>query len=132
MKFIASKIQLGMTPEQFLRRAGYGYIQDRRTGQDSFVRRLGGNFYPRFHVYPSHMGENVVFNLHLDQKRPSYAGAHAHNGEYEGELVQKEMERLKELIIKNSKAVWEKNIKDQELGKEKKGLWNKLFGGKGG
>jgi len=38
-----------------------------------------------------------MFNLHLDQKQPSYAGAHAHNAEYEGEIVEREIERLKQL-----------------------------------
>jgi len=34
-----------------LRHMGYGYIKDRQTGEESFVRRLGGNFYPRLHMY---------------------------------------------------------------------------------
>jgi len=34
-------------------------------------------------------------NLHLDQKQPSYAGAPAHNAEYDGDLVAAEMARIK-------------------------------------
>jgi hypothetical protein len=127
MKFVASKEQLGMNPEQFMRRAGYSYVRDRQTGQDSFVRRLGKNYYPRFHMYPSHMGENVVFNLHLDQKKPSYAGAKAHNAEYEGELLEKEMERLKEIIIKNSCIAWQKKLEKIGEKEEPKGLLRKLL-----
>jgi hypothetical protein len=124
MKYVVNKEQLGMSPEQFMRRAGFAYHQDRRTGQDSFVRRLGQNFYPRFHVYLAHMGANVVIDLHLDQKKPSYAGSRAHSGEYSGELVEKEMERIKEKIIQNSKIQWEKNLPKKI---KKKGIFKKLF-----
>ena len=81
-----------------MRRAGYGLHRDRHSEQDSFTRRLGNNFYPRFHVYIAHMGENAVINLHLDQKRPRYQGANAHNAEYDGEVVEREIKRLKSLI----------------------------------
>ena len=98
MKLTIAKNRLSMNPEQFLRRAGYAYILDRQSGQGSFVRRMGRGFYPRFHVYASERGENIEFNLHLDQKQPSYAGSHAHNAEYEGEAVEGETERLKNLL----------------------------------
>ncbi len=87
-----------MNPEQFLRRAGYAYIRDRRSGQDSFVRRLGSGFYPRLHIYAEEQGEKAIFNLHLDQKQPSYGGSHMHNAEYDGEVVEGEIERLKQFI----------------------------------
>lgn len=101
MKLIIEKNRLNIIPEQFLRRAGYGYIRDRRTGAESFVRRLGSGFYPRLHMYAEEQSDKIVFNLHLDQKQPSYAGAPAHNAEYEGEIVEAEMERIKELISRN-------------------------------
>lgn len=87
-----------MAPEQFLRRAGYGYIRDRKTGRDSFARRLGAGFYPRLHMYADEQGDSIIFNLHLDQKQPSYPGASAHNAEYGGEVVEEEIERLEKLI----------------------------------
>ncbi len=110
MKLIIEKNQLDMHPEQFLRQAGYGYIRDRKTGQDSFVRRLGSNFYPRLHMHVmeehpstgSGQGDKIIFDLHLDQKQASYPGAHAHNAEYEGEVVEAEIERLKSLITRNA------------------------------
>ena len=98
MKLIIGKNQINMAPEQWLRKAGYAYIRDRRSGQDSFVHRLGSNFYPRFHMYFNESGGQIIFNLHLDQKQASYAGASKHNAEYEGELVGAEIARLKNLL----------------------------------
>jgi len=98
MKLIVDKNQLNMNPEQFLRRAGYGYIRDCASGRDSFARRLGSGFYPRFHIYAEERGEKVIFNLHLDQKRPSYKGARMHNAEYDSEMVIEEIDRLKRLL----------------------------------
>ncbi len=98
MKLILEKDKLNMAPEQFLRKAGYNYIRDNRRGQDSHVRRLGRGFYPRFHMYAKENESQVIFNLHIDQKQPSYAGSHMHNAEYDGEVVETEIERLKGLI----------------------------------
>jgi hypothetical protein len=98
MKLILDKDQLNMAPEQFLRKAGYGYIRDRNSGQDSFVRRLGSGFYPRLHMYVEENDSRIVFNLHLDQKQPSYKGSHAHNAEYDSDVVVDEVNRLKQLI----------------------------------
>lgn len=97
MKLIIDNSNLKMAPELFLRQAGYAYLPN-NNGQDSFIRRLGGNFYPRFHIYLDNDGKKTVFNLHLDQKKPSYLGAHAHNAEYDGENIEEELNRLKNLI----------------------------------
>ncbi len=110
MKLIINKNQLDEPPEIFLRHAGYAFIYDRQSGKESYVRRLGGGFYPRFHIYieevpsaNSKQEENkIVFNLHLDQKQPSYSGKHAHNAEYYGEAAEGEMERIRGLISRNS------------------------------
>lgn len=68
--------------------------------ESSFVRRLGASDYPRFHVYIK-IGdvkrETLGINLHLDQKKPIYKGATAHSGEYKGELVEMEAERIKQI-----------------------------------
>jgi hypothetical protein len=98
MKLIISEAQLNTPPEIFLRQAGYAYIANRHGGDDSFVRSLSGNFYPRFHVYIKREQDQVVLNIHLDQKKPSYGGVHMHNGEYDGEVVEEEVRRLKNLI----------------------------------
>jgi len=75
------------------RRLGYAA---RGTEGEEFncVRILGGNGYPRFHLYIKQEKDNIFFNLHLDQKKPSYQGNPAHSGEYEGELVEQEKERI--------------------------------------
>ena len=98
-----------------MRQAGY-----HPEGQ-SFAKCLGASDYPRFHIYLSvspafgevsretlrqgsgqaprtGSGQAIEINLHLDQKKPSYEGAAAHSGEYEGELVEKEAERIKQIL----------------------------------
>ena len=81
-----------------LRRCGYIEIYDRQSRQISYVRRLGNYFYPRFHLYPEQTGDKLIMNLHLDQKKISYKGQKAHSGEYGDEIVQREAERIKNLI----------------------------------
>jgi len=84
-----------------MRKAGYGYERrDPQTGEDAFSRRLGAYQYPKFHVYAHKEGSALIVNLHLDQKKPTYAGASAHSGEYGGEIVEQEAERIKVLINK--------------------------------
>ena len=104
MKLITNKKLLGETPEMWLRRAGYAFIPEREDGQASFARRFTRDFYPRFHIYFIEQKDNqgnefVIFNLHLDQKRPGYAGYNRHNAEYEGEIVEREIERLRSLLL---------------------------------
>ena len=102
MKLKASKEQLGLSPEMWLRRAGYALLIDRKSGQVSFARRLRRDFYPRFHIYfifDNSNQEEIIFNLHLDQKRPGYQGYSRHNAEYDGEVVARELERLRSLLV---------------------------------
>ncbi|MBI4127639.1 MAG: hypothetical protein HY459_01065 [Parcubacteria group bacterium] len=78
-----------------LRRAGYHEHRDPETGAVSFIRGLSGRgFYPRLHIYY----EEGVLNVHLDHKKPSYPGAHAHNAEYEGLLIDEEATRIEKII----------------------------------
>ena len=104
MKLIVNKKQLGEAPEMWLRHAGYGLVPDREAGQISFARRLTRDFYPRFHIYfisqtDSQGREFITFNLHLDQKRPGYEGFSRHNAEYDGEVVEAEIARLKTFLL---------------------------------
>ncbi len=99
MKILIKRIKLPIPPEMLLRQAGYNYMIGQGNHEDSFVRALGRAGYPRFHVYLKEKNEIVEFNLHLDQKKPSYAGSHAHSGEYEGEVVEEEVRRLKNSIV---------------------------------
>ncbi len=74
------------------RKIGY-YFQN-----ESFVRPLERNGYPRFHLYIKENKEEIIFNLHLDQKRPVYKEAHDHAAEYEGKVVENEAERIKQIL----------------------------------
>ena len=82
-----------------MRRLGYSEHINRESGERSFTRRLRGDFYPRYHVYIDERHGGMTVKLHLDQKKPSYAGAHAHSGEYEGPLIEKEIERIKSFVF---------------------------------
>lgn len=87
-----------------MRNISYLYTgTDEKTGQMSFVNPVGTagrHGYPRFHIYLTIKKDSLIFDLHLDQKKPSYEGTTAHSGEYDGEVVAKETERIKE-ILKN-------------------------------
>lgn len=130
MKLTIKNSQLVFSPEQFLRKAGYGYIEDRRRGVSSFVRRLGAGHYPRLHLYIERENGAVSFNLHLDQKQASYSGSHMHNAEYGGEIVAGEMERLKGLLREEATGVpGPAGIGEGKLAYDKKeeGWWKKIF-----
>lgn len=71
-----------------------GYIPRGKEG----LRHLNGGNYPRFHLFILEEKDFLIFNLHLDQKKPSYSGTNAHSGEYEGEAIQKEVERIKNIL----------------------------------
>lgn len=83
---------------QVARSLGYAEFDDPNSGQISYTRRLSSNFYPRFHLYIEEKNGRMIFNLHLDQKQVSYKGHTTHSGEYDGELVEQEGERLKREI----------------------------------
>jgi hypothetical protein len=81
------------------RKIGYFHLPE-KSSELSFVRPLERSGYPRFHLYIKIDEENLIFNLHLDQKKPIYKSAPAHAGEYEGEVIEKEVERIKQIIQK--------------------------------
>lgn len=61
----------------------------------SYEHRLNrDSLFPRFHLYIEEHGDVLAINLHLDAKAPSYAGTSAHAGEYDGELVEREIARI--------------------------------------
>jgi len=103
-----------------MRKAGYHFQRrDESKSELSFTRPARS--YPRFHLYLKVEGEesklssspfasarekdNLIFNLHLDQKRPIYKGAPAHAGEYEGEGVENEAERIKQILKQCTKKL---------------------------
>jgi len=92
------KNNTGLNIVLLMKRIGYHYF-----AQNSFIRPVGQSFYPRFHIYLKEDTETqeISFNIHIDQKRPIYSGSIAHNGEYEGEILEKEVERIKNNLLKN-------------------------------
>jgi len=124
MRFVL-KSSLGENVYNLMRKIGYFFQrEDKEKKEFIFTRPPKG--YPRFHLYLKIKNENLIFNLHLDQKKPIYPvrspsrndldgrrlwhlasngvykGVPAHSGEYEGEIVGKEAERIKE-ILENAK-----------------------------
>lgn len=96
MKFIIKNGQKE-NPVNLMRTAGYCF--QRKQGQEfSFIRPLERAGYPRFHLFLRENEDELIFNLHLDQKRPIYKGTSAHSGEYEGVTVETEAERIKQAI----------------------------------
>jgi len=81
-----------------IRKIGY-YFLSKNKEEINCVRSLGTTGYPRFHIYLQTEGEDMIFNLHLDQKKPIYKGTAAHSGEYKGETVQKEADRIKQILL---------------------------------
>jgi len=75
-------------------------IKDEKEEETNCVRPLDRSGYPRFHLYLKDSGGNLIFNLHLDQKKPIYKGITAHSGEYDGEIIKKEAERIRQLLQK--------------------------------
>lgn len=93
----------GKTLYTFMRECGYApaFVPRSRTssgkpGELIFHKFLAGRSYPKFHVYCvlAEDKKSAMLNLHLDQKKPSYKGSHAHNAEYDGKLIEEETERI--------------------------------------
>jgi len=116
--------KLNITPSNFLRQCGYVEIQNpHKNNETSYARSLDpGRFYPRFHAYIKQDAKQITINLHLDAKKQSYEGTTAHSGEYDGEIVEQEAERIKKTSKKFSLS-----IKHQPLGYgNNKTLWEKI------
>lgn len=87
------------------RQLGYLIIDTKENREYNLVRKLTMQNYPRFHIYvrqsfggPQDKLNTYVFNLHLDQKKPSYKGSHAHSGKYFGPLLDEEADRIKHIL----------------------------------
>ncbi len=95
MKFIIENPKDNLA--SIIRAVGYRPLNHSSNEELNCVRPLGGD-YPRFHLYVKKENAAFIFNLHLDQKRPSYSGQTAHSGEYDGETVRDEKERILKII----------------------------------
>lgn len=114
-------------PLAVLRRAGYAAFRDPNTGEESFILRLGSGYYPRYHLYVEIIPGGYSFNLHLDQKQASYEGASAHNGEYNGPIVEKELERIDKWARAVYVELMQKPAQEAAEAKAKRGLFGGLF-----
>jgi hypothetical protein len=90
---------LGYNLPDLMRKLGYKPIGTTDRGELNCVRPLQGD-YPRFHIYLTAEPQVLTFNLHLDQKRPSYEGSAAHGGDYDSDTVKEEALRIKEYIYR--------------------------------
>lgn len=80
-----------------MQKCGYAPHANRK-GEISYSRIFGRSGYPRFHAYLEPTEKGFRINLHLDQKKPTYGDGNAHSGEYDGEVVEAEGNRIKMVI----------------------------------
>jgi len=92
MKIKIQKSDLKNNLYSFLRKCGYTSFYD------SYIKILSSSGYPRFHLYINEEEKKYIFNLHLDQKKPSYGKETAHSGEYNGKVVEEEEKRIMDLL----------------------------------
>lgn len=92
MKIKVYKSDLRESLYNFMRKCGYAPFYD------SYTRVLSSSGYPRFHLYVNDEDDKFIFNLHLDQKRPSYGKETAHSGEYDGKVVEDEADRIVDFL----------------------------------
>ena len=67
---------------------------------ESFAKRLASGEFPRLHVYLKDVKDGLQISIHLDQKAACYAGNTAHSGDYDGDLLEQEKQRILN-VIKN-------------------------------
>lgn len=98
------KIEIPLLKENILmlmRSCGYAPEgTDGSSGELKWTRPLMGRRYPRFHIYSRVSPDNTraTLELHLDQKQPSYEGSRAHNGEYDGPVINRETQRIRQIL----------------------------------
>lgn len=82
-----------------MRELNYHFLgQDEKISKLSFAHPIRDDAFPRFHIFLKAKGENIVFDIHLDQKAPIYKGTIAHEGEYSSPLVEEEAKRIKQFF----------------------------------
>ena len=105
MKF-SVKNKSGENTQSLMRELGYHFwgqkkeTGEKETGEMAFIRPIRGIPFPRFHIYLKKENKTLVFNLHFDQKRPIYKGTPAHSADYDGEVLEKEKQRIKQFIMR--------------------------------
>lgn len=85
----------------FFRRIGYVFVR-REEGDMSFVRIKGRSGYPRFHIFAHMDQDDLIVNIHLDQKKETYGSGARHHGEYKDEgALKEEVERIMKMLGKS-------------------------------
>ncbi len=96
MRFVLENFS-GNNVVMLMRKAGYFLVGEYRENQElNFINPISINDYPRFHIYLRIRlkTKELVFNLHLDQKKPVYKKASDHGADYESEAIKREAERI--------------------------------------
>ena len=112
MRFVLENFS-GGNVVMMMRKAGYFLIGDYREDAElSFIRTISIDDYPRFHIYlrvervnkvltksGSYLriyqkSKQIVFNLHIDQKKSVFKNYPDHGAEYKGEVIEREAERI--------------------------------------
>ncbi|MDP3899959.1 MAG: hypothetical protein Q8Q23_02650 [bacterium] len=120
MRLTINSNQLSQNIPHFMRHIGYTLIRDYRTGKESYSRRLTQNHYPRLHCYIFEQGGQVTFNLHLDQRPTRYEGQRAHAGEYDGSIINDELDRIHVNIIQQKAQRSSKETFEDVIGEKPK------------
>lgn len=95
MKWAVNKTDLNCNLLQAMRNCQYRYQHTTASGEHSFTKVMYNNQpFPRFHMYVSETGEQFIFHLHLDQKKPVYEGQTAHSADYDEPTVAVEYRRI--------------------------------------
>ena len=77
-----------------LRQAGYIPIRDRQSGKDSYVLKIHGAHYPRFHLYVEQEGKTQTkWHMHFDKKEHGWS-ERRHDTDYDSREVKDEAARL--------------------------------------
>lgn len=93
---IVYRAPLTQTSYRIMRDAGYIPIHDRKSGKQSYVYKIRGDRYPRFHVYVREETENnLTLHVHLDHKAHGWSETSRHDADYDSADVAQEAERLK-------------------------------------
>ena len=78
-----------------MRRLGYAPYRNRQ-GNESFVKRIQGNDFPRFHLYINKEdGTELNCSIHIDHTAPVYSKGRAHRGDYESPVLSAEVARIR-------------------------------------
>jgi hypothetical protein len=67
---------------------------------ESFAKRLASGEFPRLHVYLKDVADGLQLSIHLDQKAACYTGSTAHSGDYDGDILEQEKQRILDFINK--------------------------------